>query len=108
MLFRSEPLHSPPAPPERPLQAQAETSNESPTEPIPETSGGITNRKFDFEGYGVVEPEVSATPTVDMTVTENAASTVSDPTVASPTVTEPSVADLGPERPAEVDMPEGA
>ena len=68
---------------------------QSQPEPQPEatleTSGGITNRKFDFRGYGA-EDNVSAAPPADVTA-------------ASESVLQ-GVADLAPERPTEVDMPE--
>jgi hypothetical protein len=103
----AEPLHAPPALSERPLQAQAEIPAENlpeaAAEPILETSGGITNRKFDFAGYGVAEPERATPAAVDVTATERVA-----PPVFEPKAADPRLAELGPERPAEVDMPEGA
>ncbi|MFN9374079.1 MAG: hypothetical protein ACK6D3_19520 [Planctomycetaceae bacterium] len=84
----AEPLHAPPA--------MADWRPQSPPDPQPETtletSGGITNRKFDFRGYGAEETVTNA-PTADVT-----------PAGSVPQ----GVAELTPERPTEVDMPEEA
>lgn len=85
----AEPLHAPPAMADWRPQPQPEPQ----PEPALETSGGITNRKFDFRGYGA-EDNVSATPTdAEIPATESVPR---------------GVADLAPERPTEVDMPEEA
>jgi hypothetical protein len=103
----AEPLHSPPALPERQLQAQSEIPGGTPVDPAVETSGGIPNRKFDFEGYAESQSEV-ASPAADITAAAaNPACEPAIPTAADVPVTDPSLADLNPERPAEVDMPEG-
>lgn len=103
----AEPLHSPPALPERQLQAQSEIPGGSPVDPAVETSGGIPNRKFDFEGYAESQPEV-ASPAADITAAAaDPAGEPAIPTASDVPVTDPSLADLNPERPAEVDMPEG-
>jgi hypothetical protein len=99
----AEPLHAPPAPTESPLQAQAEI----PVETTVETSGGITNRKFDFQGYADAEPQLANPAAVDTTASKQVDSTVSESDGAHSRGADPSVADLAPERPAEVDMPEG-
>ena len=83
----AEPLHAPPAMADWRPQSQPEPQPEATLE----TSGGITNRKFDFRGYGA-EDSVSAAPPADVTA-------------ASESVLQ-GVADLAPERPTEVDMPE--
>jgi hypothetical protein len=93
----AEPLHAPPALADGRPQTQPEPQPEPQTqlqpEPTLETSGGITNRKFDFQGYEAREP-ASDTPTAAMTpATEQALQ---------------GVAELAPERPTEVDMPEEA
>jgi len=84
----AEPLHTPPAMADWRPQSQPEPQ----IEPTLETSGGITNRKFDFRGYDS-----------DQTVT-GAATAVVTPSESVPQ----GVAELSPERPNEVDMPEEA
>ena len=83
----AEPLHAPPAMADWRPQSQPEPQPEATLE----TSGGITNRKFDFRGYGA-EDNASAAPPAAVTA-------------ASESVLQ-GVADLAPERPTEVDMPE--
>jgi hypothetical protein len=101
----AEPLHAPPALADGRPQSPPEPQPEPQPQPPLETSGGITNRKFDFRGYEADQTASAAAP-----VPESVPESVPATAAVTPAAEQPlqGVAELAPERPTEVDMPEEA